>query len=153
MGETIATNKKAYRDFFLIDPIECGVALSGAEVKSIRAGEVNFKDTFARIDKGELFIYNLHINPYQQASYMNGEPDRVRKLLLHKKEIEKLTHVVAEKNLMLVPTKIYFNKRGFVKIEVALGRGKKMYDKRESIKKRDIDRELGRVMRKGQHRS
>ena len=143
----IATNKKAFRDYFFSDKWECGIELKGGEVKSIRAGGVNFKDTFARIDENEIFLYNLHVEPYAQASYLNDEPDRVRKLLLHRREIKKINGIVAQQNLALVPTKIYFNKRGFVKIEIALGKGKKLYDKRETIKKRNIDRDLGRAIK------
>ena len=147
MGETIATNKKAFRDYELTDKMECGIELIGAEVKSIRSGYVNFKDTFARIEKGIVLLHNLHIEPYQAASYENLEPDRVRRLLLHKKEIKKFSNSITLKNLTLIPTKIYFNKRGFVKIEIALGRGKKFYDKREAIKKRDIDRSISRTLK------
>ena len=147
MTGAIATNKKAYRDFFFSDKWECGIELKGGEVKSIRAGKVNFKDTFARIDENEIFLYNLHIDPYAQASHMNDEPDRVRKLLLHRREIKKINGIIAQQNLALVPTKIYFNSRGFVKIEIALGKGKKLYDKRETIKKRSIDRDLGRAIK------
>jgi len=147
MGQTIATNKKAFRDFILSDKMECGIALNGGEVKSIRAGNVSFKDTFARLDKGEVYLHNLHINPYEQAGPAMEEPDRVRKLLLHKKEIKRLTSKVAEKNLVMVPTKLYFNNRGLVKVEVALGKGKKFFDKREAIKKRKIDRDISRAIR------
>ncbi len=147
MSSAIATNKKAFRDFFLSDKWECGIALLGGEVKSIRAGHVNFKDTFARIDKGEIFLYNLHIEQYNAASHMNKEPDRVRKLLMHKKEIKRLEGKLNQQVGTLIPTKIYFNKRGLIKVEIALGRGKKLYDKREAIKKRDVDRQIGREMR------
>ena len=147
MGEAIATNKKAYRDFFLSDFRECGIALEGGEVKSIRDGHVNFKDSFAHIDKGEVFLYNLHIDPYAQASFLNQPPERVRKLLLHKKEINKLMGLTTAKNVVLVPTKIYFNKRGLVKVEIAVGQGKKQYDKREAIKKRTVDRQIDRVIK------
>ena len=147
MSGVIATNKKAYRDYFFSDKWECGIELKGGEVKSIRAGHVNFKDTFARVDENEIFLYSLHIEPYKQASYMNDEPDRVRKLLLHKREIKKINGIVAQQNLALVPTRIYFNSRGFVKIEIALGKGKKLYDKRETIKRRNIDRDLGRAVK------
>ncbi len=147
MAEPIATNKKAFRDFNLLERWECGIALTGGEVKSIRAGGVNFADSFARMQGEEMFLYNLHISPYAQASYLNEEVNRPRKLLLHKKEIRKIIGWVAQKNLVLIPTKIYFNKRGFVKVELALGRGKKLYDKRESIKKRTIDRVLSRMVR------
>ncbi len=145
--KTVATNKKAYRDYHILDKWECGIALSGGEVKSIRNGEVNFKDSFARIENGEVFLYNLHITPYREASYMNDDPDRVRKLLLHKREINKIASRIVQKGLSLIPTRIYFNKRGFVKIELALGRGKKLYDKREDIKKKAIERGLQRVVK------
>ena len=145
--KTIATNKKAYRDYFFQEKWECGISLKGSEVKSIRAGFVNFKDSFARVEKDEIYLYNLHINPYAQASYLNVEPDRPRKLLLHRKEINKIIGQVALKNLNLIPTRIYFNRRGLAKIELGIGKGKKSYDKREAIKKRDVDRELKRATR------
>lgn len=148
--KVIATNKKAYHNFHLTQNWECGIALTGGEVKSIRNDEVNFSDSFARVDGEEMFLYNLHINPYLQASYQNQDPDRVRKLLLHKREIAKINGLITQKGMILVPTKIYFNKRGFVKVEVALGKGKKLFDKREDIKKRDIDRDLRRVVRERQ---
>lgn len=147
MSGAIATNKKAFRDYFFSDQWECGIELKGGEVKSIRAGHVNFKDTFARIEDGEVLLYNLHIEPYKQASHLNDEPDRVRKLLLHKREIRKIESISTQKSLALIPTKIYFNNRGLVKIELALGKGKKMIDKRETIQKRDISRSLGRTLK------
>lgn len=147
MGEAIASNKKAFRDYALFDKWECGIVLSGNEVKSIRDGHVSFTDAFATIEKEEVFLYNLHIDSYAQASYLNGDPDRVRKLLLHKKEIKKIMGKVTQGGWVLVPTKIYFNKRGIVKVEIAMGKGKKQYDKRESIKKRDIDRDISRAMK------
>lgn len=146
MSQAIATNKKVFRDYFLQEKCECGIALQGCEVKSIRAGKVAFKDTFARVEKGEVLLYNLHIEPYPQASYMNPEPDRVRKLLLNRREIKKFDNKLKLENLALVPTKIYLTKRGLVKVELALGKGKKMYDKRETVKKRDIDRGLKRAL-------
>ncbi len=147
MGETIATNKKAYRDYFFTEKWECGIALTGGEVKSLRAAEVTFTDSFARLEKEEVYLHNLHITPYLQASYLNDSPDRPRKLLLHKKEIRKIMGYVAQKGLALIPTKIYFNNRGFAKVEIALGKGKKLYDKRETVKKRDIDRDIQRTIR------
>ncbi len=149
-SKTLATNKKAYRDLHLMDRWECGLILKGGEVKSLRAGGVNFKDSFARMDGEELVLFNLHIDPYMQASYENLESDRPRKLLLHKKEILKIIGIISQKGLVLVPTKIYFNKRGFAKIEIALGKGKKLYDKRDDIKKRDVDRELKRATQQKQ---
>ena len=145
---TIATNKKAYHNFFLLDKWECGIALNGGEVKSIRAGGASFADAFAHIDKGELFLYNLHINPYEQASYLNEDPSRPRKLLVHTKEIERINGHLTRKGLTLIPTKMYFNKRGWVKVEVAVGQGKKLYDKREDIKTRDIKREIARSVKR-----
>ena len=147
MANAIATNKKAFRDYFFSDKWECGIALKGGEVKSLRAGEVDFKDSFARLEGEEIFLYNLHIAPYTQASFLNNEPDRPRKLLLHKKEIKKIAGQVTQKGFTLVPAKIYFNKRGFAKVELALAKGKKFYDKRETIKKRDIERGIQRAMR------
>ncbi len=150
MGKTIVTNKKAYRDYFLTDKIECGIELKGSEVKSIRAGKVNFKDTYARFDKGDIYVYNLHIDQYQQASYLNVESDRPRRLLLHKREITRLYNSLVIKKLNLIPTKVYFNNRSFVKLEIAFGKSKKMFDKRETIKKRDLDKSLGRALRNRQ---
>ncbi len=145
----IATNKKAYHNYNLLDKFECGIALIGPEVKSLRNSQASFTDSYARFDKGELYLYNLHITPYAQASYNNVDPVRHRKLLLHKREIERLNGVMTRKGLTLVPTKIYFNKRGFVKLELAVGEGKKHYDKREDIKKaqakRDIDRAVKQI--------
>lgn len=152
MGATIATNKKAFRNYILTDKWECGIVLKGGEVKSVRAGRVNFKDTFARVDEGEMVLFNLHIEPYAQASYMNEEADRPRKLLMHKREIHKIEQEVAIKRLVLVPTKIYFNARGMLKVELALGQGKKQHDKRETIKTRKIDRDIARAVRQEQRR-
>lgn len=152
MGATIATNKKAFRDFELLDKWECGIELKGSEVKSIRAGQVSFKDTFARVDDGELMLYSLYIEPYKQASYENVESDRIRKLLMHKREVRKIEQQVILKNYTLIPTKLYYNKRGFVKVELAMGKGRKFYDKRDVIKKRQIDRDLNRAIRSGTKR-
>ena len=147
MSAPIATNKKAYHNYFLLDRWECGIALEGSEVKSLRDRQVSFKDSFARVEKGQAFLYNLYIAPYGQAGHFAHDPDRVRKLLLHKKEIRKLTDIINQKNIALIPTKIYFNKRGLAKIELAVGQGKKMYDKRETIKNRDIDRDISRALK------
>lgn len=148
MGGVIATNKKAFRDYHFTGTWECGIALIGSEVKSIRDGDVNFKDSFARLKEGEVFLYNLYIAPYRQASYLNEDPERPRKLLLRKPEIKKISGYVTQRNVALIPTKIYFNNHGFVKVELALGTGKKMYDKREAIKKKDIQRDLSRHLKK-----
>ncbi|MBF0490617.1 MAG: SsrA-binding protein SmpB [Candidatus Omnitrophica bacterium] len=145
--KVIATNKKAYHNFNLLDKFECGIELIGPEVKSLRNAQASFSDSFARVDKGAVLLYNLHINPYEQASYNNEEPMRTRKLLLHKKEIVRLEAQMAGKSLTLVPTKLYFNARGFVKVELAIGVGKKTHDKREDIKKAGIKREIDRAMK------
>lgn len=152
MGKTIVTNKKALRDYFISDKWECGIELIGAEVKSIRAGHVSFKDTFARVEKGQIRLYNLHIEPYQAASYENVPADRVRRLLAHKREIKKMDQEVTLKNVTLIPTRLYFNDRGLVKVEVGLAKGKKQYDKREVMKKRQITKDLKRAMRGGVRR-
>jgi SsrA-binding protein len=146
MGETITTNQKAFRDFALSDKMECGILLQGSEVKSVRNGKVAFKDTFARLEDGELYLYNLYIEPYAPASYMNEDPDRKRKLLMHKQELKRMIGKTAQKNVTLIPTKIYFNARGYLKVEIAIGKGKKSFDKRDDIKKQDIKRDLARRM-------
>ncbi|MFT5169763.1 MAG: SsrA-binding protein [Candidatus Omnitrophota bacterium] len=147
MGATIATNKKAFRDFDITEKWECGLELIGAEVKSMRAGNVNFKDSFARVDNGQVFLYSLHIENYAEASYMNEGADRTRRLLLHKSEIRKITKKMNESSAALVPTKIYFNSRGFVKVEIGMGKGRKMHDKRVMVKKREINRDIDRQMK------
>ena len=143
----VATNRQASYRYHLLAKWECGLVLVGPEVKSLRAGQVSFTDSFAHFDKGELFLYNLHINPYEQASYNNVRADRPRKLLLHAKELEKLSGHMTRKGLALLPTKIYFNSKGFVKVEVALGQGKNLYDKRTDIKKREVKREIDRAVK------
>jgi len=146
----IATNRKARHNYTLSDKWECGIALTGGEVKSVRAAQVSFKDTFARMEDGELFVYNLHISPYEQAGYITPEPDRKRKLLLHKQEIKRIIGLVSEKSVTLIPTRIYLNPRGWVKIEIALAQGKKLYDKRQSIKEKTVQREISRALRSRQ---
>ncbi len=148
--KNIATNKKAYRDYFFQEKWECGIVLNGGEVKSLRDGSVSFTDSFARIDDDEIWLYSLHIAPYAQASYLNEDPDRKRKLLLHKKEIAKIFGLVCQKSLTLIPTRIYFNKRGIAKVELALAKGKKLYDKRDDMKKQEQQREVGRALRQRQ---
>jgi len=147
MSEPIATNRKVYRDYELSEKTECGVELKGSEVKSLRAAKAVFTDSFALIEKEEVYLYNLHIEPYAQASYMNPPADRKRKLLLHKKQIRKLSAKLSQGGCTLVPTKIYFNVKGKAKIEIALGKGKRQHDKRETIKKRDTDREISRAVK------
>lgn len=146
-GERIVTvNRKARHDYEILEIFEAGIALVGSEVKSLRAGRANLKDSFARIEKGELFLVNAHISPYEAASRFGHDPERARKLLLHRAEIDKLTGKVNERGLTLVPLKIYF-KNGRAKVELGLGRGKKAYDKRESIKRREMLRETDRAIR------
>lgn len=147
MSKITATNRKAYRDYEVLESFECGIELKGSEVKSLRDGKINLNDSFARIDKGEVVLYNTNISPYAQASYLNVDPVRQRKLLLHKKQIIKLASQLAQKGLTLVPLKAYFNDRGFAKIELALCKGKKLYDRREDIKKRESDLAVRRAMK------
>ena len=148
MSKLIASNRKAHRDYEILESLECGIELKGSEVKSLRAGHANLDDTFARIDKGNVVIlYNAHISPYAEASYQNVEPTRPRKLLLHKKQIEKLMGQVVQRGCTLVPLKIYFNDRGLVKVELALCHGKKLYDKREDMKRRDQNLEMRRILK------
>jgi SsrA-binding protein len=136
----IAENRKAYHDYHLLDTFEAGVALLGTEVKAIREGRVNLRDSFARVDNGEVFLYNVHISPYSHRGYADHEPLRRRKLLLHRHEILKLIGKTVEKGMTLVPVRMYF-KNGRVKVAVGLAKGKKEYDKRETIKRREVDRE------------
>jgi SsrA-binding protein len=147
MSDPIATNKKAYQNYFLTDKVECGIELRGGEVKSIRAGEVNFADAHVRVEEEEVWLYHMHIAPYLQASYLNEDPDRKRRLLMNKKEIKRLFGVLTQKRLTCIPTKIYINSRGLVKVEIALGQGKKLYDKRADIKDRSQKREMARAVR------
>ena len=132
----IANNKKAYHDFFIDEKYEAGIALHGTEVKSLRMGKCSIKESFVRIENGEVYIYGMHISPYEKGNIFNKDPLRVKKLLLHKQEINKLTGKVAEKGCTLVPLQVYF-KDGKAKIEIGLARGKKLYDKREDIAKKD----------------
>src|SRR5579864_642749 len=137
---TISVNRQAYHDYFVDETIEAGLALTGTEVKSIRAGHVNLRGSYARVKQGEVWLEGMHIAPYEQGTYMNHEPMRPRKLLLHRRQIERLVTRTQAKGLTLVPLRLYFA-HNLVKVEVGLCRGKKLYDKRESIAKRDADRE------------
>ncbi len=136
----IANNKKAYHDFFIEEKFQAGIELFGTEVKSLRAGKCNLKDSYIRIEKGEAFIHSMHISPYEHGNIANKDPMRVRKLLLHKKEIEKLFGSVKKDGFSIVPLRIYFA-GSLVKLDIALARGKKMYDKRDTIAKKDQERE------------
>lgn len=142
----IANNKKAYYDYFIEDTYEAGIALAGTEVKSLRTGKCSLKESFIRIDRGELFVYNMHISPYEKGNIFNKDPLRVRKLLVHRYEINKMSAKVAEKGFTLVPLRVYF-KDSLVKVEIGLARGKKLYDKRETIAKKDQKREAERELR------
>ena len=137
----IANNPKARHDYFIDDTLECGIALVGTEVKSIRNGKVNLKDSFAMIKDGELYIHNMHISPYEQGNINNKDPMRTRKLLVHKREIQKLIGMIKQKGITLVPLSIYFD-RNHVKLELAVARGKKLYDKRQDIAKKDAERRI-----------
>ena len=137
---SIAENRKAFHDFHLLETFEAGLALLGTEVKAIREGRVNLRDSFARVEDGEVFLYNVNISPYSHRGYADHEPLRRRKLLLHRDEIRKLIGKTVEKGMTLVPTRLYF-KNGRVKVAVSLAKGKKEYDKRETIKRREVDRE------------
>ena len=139
----VANNNKAYHDFFIDDKYETGIELFGTEVKSIRMGKCSIKESFVRIEKGEVYIYGMHINPYEKGNIFNKDPLRVRKLLLHKTEINKLAAKIAEKGYTLVPLQVYF-KGSLVKVEIGLARGKKLYDKRDDIAKKDQRREVER---------
>ena len=143
--KTIAQNKKAYHDYFIEETFEAGIVLSGTEVKSLRQGRVNLKDSHAAVHRGELFLYGMHISPYEQGNIYNKDPLRTRKLLMHKREIDKLYGLVKQDGYSLVPLSLYF-KDGRAKLELALARGKKLYDKREDAArkaaKRDIERAL-----------
>ncbi len=139
----IANNKKAYHDFFILDTYEAGIALHGTEVKSLRMGKCSIKESFIRIENGEVFIYGMHISPYEKGNIFNKDPLRVRKLLLHKSEINKLLGKIKEKGMSVVPLKVY-PKGSLVKVEIGLAKGKKLYDKRDDIAKKDQQREAQR---------
>src|SRR5687768_13673628 len=138
--KNIAENRKAFHDFHILETFEAGVALLGTEVKSIREGNVNLRDSFARVEAGEIWIYNVHINPYSHRGYSSHEPTRRRKLLLRRAEIRKLIGRTVERGMTLVPTRMYF-RNGHVKVSIGLARGKKAHDKRETIKRRETERE------------
>jgi SsrA-binding protein len=147
--QLITTNRAAYHDYFVDETVEAGIALSGTEVKSIRAGHVNLRGSFARIKNGEVWLEGAHISEYEQGTYMNHEPTRPRKLLLHRKEIDRLETRIAAKGQTLVPLKLYF-KHNHAKVELGLARGKKLYDKREAIQQRDVQREIARAHKQRQ---
>ena len=139
----VANNKKAYYDYFILETFEAGIALSGTEVKSIRMGKCSIKEAFVRVEKGEVFIYGMHISPYEKGNIFNKDPLRVRKLLLHRSEINKLLGKTKEQGITIMPLKVYL-KGSLVKAEIGLARGKKLYDKRQDIAKKDQKREAQR---------
>ena len=142
-GKLIANNKKAYHDYFILDNYETGISLAGTEVKSLRMGKCSIKEAFVRIENGEVFIYGMHIGPYEKGNIFNKDPLRPRKLLLHRSEINKLLGKTKEKGIAIVPLKVYF-KGSLVKVEIGLAKGKKLYDKRQDIAKKDQQREASR---------
>jgi SsrA-binding protein len=150
--KVVCRNKKAWHDYHIEDRFEAGMVLNGPEVKSLRAGRANLKDGYVSIDdNGEAILYNVHISPYSHATHNPNEPIRMRKLLLHKREIRKLIGKLHEKGLALIPLSIYFKENGRAKIELGLARGKRQYDKRAALKQKQSDREVQRAMRRNQH--
>ncbi len=148
-GKVVAQNKKANHDFFIEETYEAGIVLMGTEIKAIRGGRVQLKDSYARIQNGEMFLHNMHISPYEQGNRFNHEPLRVRKLLLHKRQIAQLIGETKEAGYALVPLKMYL-KNGFAKVLIGLGKGKKNYDKRETLKKKEAGRDIERAFRERQ---
>ena len=142
----VANNKKARFDYFIEDTYEAGIALHGTEVKSLRMGKCSIKESFIRIEKGEVYIYGMHISPYEKGNIFNKDPLRVRKLLLHKYEINKLQAQMQQKGYTIVPLTVYFSK-GLVKVEIGLAKGKKLYDKREDLKRKDLMREKEKTVK------
>lgn len=145
--KVVSNNKKAYHDYFILDSYEAGIELKGTEIKSIRKGSANLKDAFVRIKNQEAFLENMHVAPYEQGNRFNHDPLRTRKLLLHKKEIRKIENKLKEGGLTMVPTKLYFDHSSKVKVEVAIARGKKLYDKRQDLKEKDAKRDIERAMK------
>ncbi len=147
----VATNRKAYHDYLISETYEAGISLLGTEVKSLREGKVNLKDSYAIIKNNEIFLLNCHINPYSHGNILNHDPLRTRKLLLHRKEIDKLWGKLSQRGLTLIPLKIYF-KKGKAKVEIGVAKGKRQYEKREAIKEKETLREIERHLRGRQHR-
>lgn len=144
----VANNKKARHDYFLEEIIEAGIALTGTEIKSVRAGKVSIKESYAKVDGGELILYGMHISPYKEGNRYNVDPLRPRRLLVHKREIRKMIGATTQQGMTIVPVQMYINEEGRAKVEIALARGKKNYDKRESIAKRDAKRAMERAVRR-----
>lgn len=144
----VATNRQAFHDYAIEEKMEAGIVLRGTEVKSLREGKVNLRDSYASVDHEEVILHNCHITPYSHGNIMNHDPLRPRKLLLHRKEISKLLGKTQQKGLTIVPLRIYFSSRGKAKIEIALAKGKKQYDRREATKQREAGREVERAMKR-----
>ena len=150
MEKLIAKNPVAYHNYSIDDTLEAGIVLTGTEIKSIRSGKVNLKDTYVNIKNGEAFVYGMHISPYEHGNIFNKDPLRTRKLLLNKREINKFLGYISQKGLSLIPTKLYF-KGNFVKLEIGIGKGKKLYDKREDIAKKDAERKVQRILKNAEY--
>jgi len=148
-NRTVATNRKARHDYFILETFECGIMLTGTEIKSVREGRVNLKDGYATIKEGEMWLFNVHISPYEKGSYYNHDPLRPRKLLMHKKEIMRLMGKVKEKGLTMVPLSMYIKEGKRAKVELALVKGKSSYDKREAIAERDAKRAIDKALKLG----
>ncbi len=146
-SKTITVNRKAYHDYNILEDMEAGIALKGTEIKSIREGRVNIRDAYARPERSELWLINAHIAGYKAASYMDHEPNRPRKLLLHRKQLDYLIGMVSQKGLTLVPLKLYIRK-GIAKLQLGVAKGKRVYDKRETITRREVDREIERSLKR-----
>lgn len=146
--KVIATNRKLYRDYEVLETFECGIELKGSEVKSLRDAKANIDDAFGRIESGQVYLYSCHIPPYEKASYFKEEATRPRRLLLHKRQIQRLIGQTSQRGFTLAPYKLYFNGKGLVKVALSLVRGRKTYDRREDLKKRDVDREMRRAARR-----
>ncbi|KYH31531.1 SsrA-binding protein SmpB [Neomoorella mulderi] len=146
----VTDNRRARHDYFILETYEAGIALTGTEVKSLRSGKANIKDSYARVENGELILHDMHISPYEQGNRFNHEPRRPRRLLMHRYEIQRLYGKIREKGLTLIPLKVYFNERGRAKVELALAKGKRLYDKREDIAARDAQREIAKAFRERQ---
>jgi SsrA-binding protein len=145
--KVVSTNRKAFHDFLIFDKFIAGIVLTGTEIKSVRKGMLNLKDSFAKIEDGEIFLYNMHISPYEQGNRYNHEPERVRKLLLNKQEILKMLGKIKKEGYSIVPLELFLS-HGFAKIEIGLAKGKKLYDKREAIAKKTQDRDIARHIKR-----
>lgn len=143
----VASNKKARHDYFIENTYEAGIVLTGTEIKSVRQGKVNLKESYAKVEDGEIFVYSMNISPYDHGNIYNVDPMRPRKLLLNRREIAKINSALMQQGLTLIPLSMYINEKGLAKLEIGVSKGKKLYDKRESIAKRDSDRNIDRLMK------